>query len=70
MARARRGSRRRQSQATDEPGATGSDDFVRQIGLFETGNGLPVGPLEITLAFLAALLIYPIARIIGMLRRR
>jgi hypothetical protein len=70
MARARRGSRRRPSSTSDEPGTTGSDDFVRQIGLLETGNGLPFGPFEIALAFVAAVLIYPIARLIGMLRRR
>jgi hypothetical protein len=38
--------------------------------LLETGNGLPFGPFEIALAFVAAVLIYPIARLIGMLRRR
>ncbi len=70
MARARRGSRGRRSPATDEPGKAGSDDFIGQIGLFETGNGLPFGPLEIALAFVAAVLIYPITRLIGMLRRR
>ena len=70
MARARRGSRGRRSSPTDEPGTAGSDDFVGQIGLFETGNGLPFGPLEIALAFVAAVLIYPITRLIGMLRRR
>ena len=49
---------------------TGSDDFVGQLGLFETGNGLPFGPLEIALAIVAAILIYPITRLIGLLRRR
>ncbi len=70
MARRRRGSRGQRPAATDERGTTGSDDFVRQLGLFETGNGLPFGPLEIALAFVAAVLIYPITRLIGMLRRR
>jgi hypothetical protein len=55
--------------ATDERDTTGSDDFVGQLGLFETGNGFPFGPLEIALAFVAAILIYPITRLIGLLRR-
>ena len=71
MARARRGSKRRQSTATDDPATgAGTDDFLGQVGLFETGNGLPLGPVEIALAFVAAVLIYPITRLIGMLRRR
>ena len=70
MARPRRGSRGQRSAATDEPVTGGSDDFVGQLSLFETGNGLPFGPLEIALAFVAAVLIYPITRLIGMLRRR
>jgi hypothetical protein len=43
---------------------------VGQVGLFETGNGLPVGPVEIALAFVAAVLIYPVTRLVGRLLRR
>ena len=70
MARRRQGPRGQGPAATDEPGTTGSNDFVGQLGLFETGNGLPFGPLEIALAIVAAILIYPITRLIGLLRRR
>ena len=70
MARARRGSRRRSNAPEDHvtPGST--DDFVGQIGLFETANGMPHGPVEIALAFVAAVLIYPMTRLVGLLRRR
>ena len=71
MARARRGSRRRRSTATDDPaGGGGTDDFLGQVGLFETANGLPHGPAAIALAIVAAILIYPITRLVGMPRRR
>ncbi len=71
MARARRGSKRRQSTATDDRATGGgTDDFLGQVGLIETGNGLPIGPIEIVLAYVAAVLIYPITRLVGMLRRR
>ena len=69
MARRRRKPREPRPMATDERDTTGSDDFVGQLGLFETGNGFPFGPLEIALAFVAAILIYPITRLIGLLRR-
>jgi hypothetical protein len=70
MARGRRASKRRRASAIDEPGTAGSDDYIGQIGLVETGNGLPFGPVEIALAILAAVLIYPITRLVAMLRRR
>jgi hypothetical protein len=70
MARPRRRARRERPTATDELGTAGSDDFVGQLGLFETGNGSPFGPVEIALAIVAAVLIYPITRLIGRLRRR
>ena len=70
MARRRRKTREQRPAATDERDTTGSDDFVGQLGLFETGNGFPFGPLEIALAFVAAVLIYPITRLVGLLRRR
>ena len=71
MARARRKSRSRGSSATDDPAtAGGTEDFLGQVGLFETGNGLPFGPIEIALAFVAAVLIYPVTRLVGRLLRR
>jgi hypothetical protein len=71
MARARRGSTRRRSTATEDPATGGgTDDFLGQVGLFETANGLPHGPAAIALAILAAVLIYPITRLIGAIRRR
>ena len=70
MARSRRGSRRRRSQATDDQAAGGSGGFLGQVGLFETANGLPHGPPAVALAIVAAILIYPITRVVGMLRRR
>jgi hypothetical protein len=70
MARARRGSRGRRPKATDDQAADGTGDFLGQVGLFETGNGLPFGPVEIALAIVAAVLIYPITRLVGLLRRR
>ena len=70
MARARRRSQGRRAPATGVPEAAGADDFVGQLGLFETGNGFPIGPFEIALAIVAAVLIYPITRLIGLLRRR
>ncbi len=48
----------------------GSDDFLGQLGLFETGNGLPYGPMSIAVAILAALVVYPISRLIKMVIRR
>ena len=71
MARARRKSRSRRSSATDNAAtAGGTGDFLGQVGLFETGNGLPFGPFEIALAFVAAVLIYPVTRFVGRLLRR
>lgn len=71
MARPRRGSRRRRSSATVDPApGGGTDDFLGQIGLFETANGLPHGPAAIALAIVAAVLIYPITRLVALMRRR
>jgi len=71
MARARRKSRSRGSSATDDAAtAGGTGDFLGHMGLFETGNGLPFGPFEIALAFVAAVLIYPVTRFVGRLLRR
>ncbi len=49
---------------------SGSGGFVGQVGLFETANGLPHGPLAVALAIVAAIVIYPITRVVRMLRRR
>lgn len=48
----------------------GSNGFLGQIGLFETANGLPVGPLAIVLAFVLALVVYPISRLVRFVARR
>ena len=69
-----RSSRRQSRPTADEPAgrthADGTGGFVRQIGLFQTGNGMPVGPVEIVLAFLAAVLIYPVVRLTRVVRGR
>jgi hypothetical protein len=71
MARSRRGQQRSKSDApADHAAADGTGGFVGQVALFETGNGLPFGPVEIALAIVAAVLIYPITQVVGMLRRR
>ena len=49
-----------------EPSAQGSStpldlgETARQVGLFETGNGLPNGVVEIGLALLAAMILVPL----------
>jgi hypothetical protein len=58
------------AETTDPAPDGGTGGFAGQIGLFETGNGLPVGPLEIALAVVAAVLIYPFARLVDIVRRR
>ena len=71
MTRSRGGQGTSTSDVPAEQAALGGPGgFVRQIGLYETGNGLPVGPLEIALAILAAVLIYPVMRLVRMARRR
>jgi hypothetical protein len=70
MAKSRRGSRRRRSQSTDDQAAGGTGGFLGQVGLFETANGMPHGLGAIALAIVAAILIYPIARVVAMFRRR
>ena len=52
----------------DRPVGTGG--FLGQIGLFETANGLPHGLTAIVGAVVAALVIYPISRLIRSLTRR
>ena len=71
MARSRRGHGEPRSHRPTETVPTGgTGGFAGQIGLFETGNGLPVGPLEIALAVVGAVLIYPVTRLVGIVRRR
>lgn len=70
MARSGRGSSRRRSQSTDERAAGGTGGFLGQVGLFETANGLPHGPTAIALAIVAALVIYPVSRLIRWVTRR
>lgn len=43
---------------------------LQQIGLFETANGMPHGPVAIVLAILAAMLVLPVARLLRYVTRR
>ena len=70
MVKAHRGSSRRRSASSDAPAAAGSGGFLGQVGLFETANGMPHGLGALALAVVAAVLIYPIARVVAMIRRR
>ena len=70
MAKTHRGPSRHRSPATDDPAASGTGGFVGQVGLFETANGLPHGPAAIALAIVAAILIYPVMRVVRMVRGR
>lgn len=71
MARSRRRSGRpARHRSEDGSRPSGSGGFLGQIGLFETGNGLPHGPAAVALAIVAALVIYPIARFVRYLTRR
>ena len=54
----------------DDDEATGSGGFLGQVGLFETANGMPHGPLAILVAIAAAVVIYPIVRLSRRLTRR
>ena len=70
MAKTHRGSRRQRSTSSDDPAPSGSGGFLGQVGLFETANGMPHGLGAIALAIVAAILIYPITRVVAMFRRR
>jgi hypothetical protein len=48
----------------------GTPRWVDQIGLYETGNGLPQGPGAIVLAVAIAVIVYPIVRFARYLARR
>ena len=65
----RRSGGRRQGDDAAGSTSSGSGGFLGQLGLFETGNGLPHGPGTIVLAFAVALLVYPITRFVRFLRR-
>ncbi len=67
-----RPSRRRRRDATERTtaSASGSGELIGQVGLFERANGLPHGPAAIVLGIVAVLVIYPIGRLLQMLRRR
>jgi len=56
--------------SNDDDEATGTGGFLGQVGLFETANGLPHGPVAIVLAIAAALVLYPVTRLARRLSRR
>ena len=73
MAKRRRGTAGRPPSPIEPahgPSGSSTNGFLGQIGLFETGNGLPHGPLEIVLAIVAAIVVYPVTRLFRMGRRR
>jgi len=57
-------------RSKDDDEATGTGGFLGQVGLFETANGLPHGPVAIVLAIAAALVLYPVTRLARRLSRR
>jgi hypothetical protein len=66
--RKQRTDRRTQPDAV-EP-VVGIPRWVDQIGLYETGNGLPQGPMAIVLAVAIAVVVYPVVRFARYLARR
>ena len=50
--------------------AAGTDGFIGQVGLFETANGLPHGPVAVVLAIAVALVVIPLTRLARMIARR
>jgi hypothetical protein len=54
---------------SEQAESSGTGGFLGQVGLFEAANGLPHGPAAIALAVMAALVIYPVGRILGAIRR-
>jgi len=59
---------------SDRPGegdkASGTGGFLGQVGLFESANGLPHGPVAIVLAIAVAIVVVPLTRLARMLSRR
>jgi len=53
-----------------EPAREGSGPLVGHLGLFETGNGLPHGPVAIAFAIAAAVVLVPLTRIARSIARR
>lgn len=70
MARSKRRVRSRGRVSEGSGPVAGSGSFLGQIGLFESANGLPHGPGAIALAIVAALVIYPISRLVRFVTRR
>lgn len=71
MAKARRNLKGDARRSSGAPAASeGSGGFLAQIGLFETGNGLPHGVFAIVLAIAAAIVVYPISRFVRYVARR
>ena len=67
--RKRRSTDRRTQPDAVEPLA-GTPRWVDQIGLYETGNGLPHGPGAIVLAVAIGVVVYPVVRLARYLARR
>lgn len=59
---------RKSRRTSTRPEGTGG--FLGQVGLFESANGLPHGPIAIVLAIAVALIVYPIGRIARWATRR
>ena len=59
----------RSPRAAGSP-AAGSGPLAGQIGLFETANGLPHGPVAILMAIAAAVLLVPLTRLVRAISRR
>jgi hypothetical protein len=65
MAKTRRAAKGKTRRSRDAGTASeGSGGFMAQIGLFETGNGLPHGVFALVLALVAAIVVYPISRLV------
>jgi hypothetical protein len=70
MARSKRKGRARKASGDKGSPEAGAGDLVGKVGLFETANGLPHGPAAIALAIIAAIVIYPISRLVRFVQRR
>jgi hypothetical protein len=70
MAGSKQRARRRGRGGDDGTTDSGSGSFAGQVGLFETANGLAHGPGAIAVAIVAAVLIYPITRLVRFVTRR
>ena len=54
----------------EDDAQSGTGGFLGQVGLFESANGLPHGPVAIVLAIAVAIVIVPLTRLARMLARR